>query len=141
MERTASAVWNGGMKDGKGTLSAASGALKETPYSFAMRFESSPGTNPEELIGAAHAGCFAMALAGQLERAGMKAERIQTNATVTLEMGTGGPAITAVHLDVTAKVPGATQEAFSKAANETKTGCPVSKVLNTNITMDARLET
>ncbi|HEY8552954.1 MAG TPA: OsmC family protein [Burkholderiales bacterium] len=140
MERTASAVWSGGLKDGKGTLSAASGVLAETPYSFATRFESSPGTNPEELIGAAHAGCFSMALAGQLERAGMKPERIRTTATVTLETGAGGPAITAVHLEVTARVPGAARDAFMKAANDAKTGCPVSKVLNASITMDARLE-
>jgi len=140
MERTASAVWNGGLKDGKGALSTASGVLKETPYSFATRFESKPGTNPEELIGAAHAGCFSMALAAQLEQAGMKAERIRTQATVALATGAGGPTITAVHLDVTAKVPGAPLDAFLKAANDAKTGCPVSKVLNANITMDARLE-
>jgi osmotically inducible protein OsmC len=140
MERTASAVWNGGLKDGNGTLSTASGVLERTPYDFRMRFESEPGTNPEELIGAAHAGCFSMALAGQLEKAGLKAERIETAATVTLEMGQAGPAIKAVHLDVRARVPGASQEAFDQAAQNTRTGCPVSKALNVDITMNARLE-
>src|SRR5690606_564574 len=101
---------------------------------------SDPGTNPEELIGAAHAGCFSMALAGQLEKAGLKAERIETAATVTLEMGQAGPAIKAVHLDVRARVPGASQEAFDQAAQNTRTGCPVSKALNVDITMNARLE-
>lgn len=140
MERTASAVWSGGLKDGKGRMATGSGVLKDTQYSFSTRFENGVGANPEELIGAAHAGCFSMALSGQLERAGLKAERINTSATVTLDVGSGGASITAVHLSVTAKVPGASKEAFEKAANDAKTGCPVSKLLNANITMDAQLE-
>lgn len=140
MKRTASAVWSGGLKDGKGTMSTGSGVLKDSQYSFGTRFENGVGTNPEELIGAAHAGCFSMALSGQLERAGLKAERINTSAAVTLEVGAGGASITAVHLSVTAKVPGASKEAFENAANEAKTGCPVSKLLKADITLDARLE-
>ena len=141
MKRTASAVWSGGLKDGKGTIATASGVLKDTAYSFGTRFENGVGTNPEELIGAAHAGCFSMALSGQLERAGLKAERIATTATVTLDMAAAGPTISAIHLAVTARVPGASQEAFDTAAGNAKTGCPVSKVLNADITMEAKLET
>ncbi len=141
MRRTASAVWEGGLKDGKGRLSSASGVLRDTQYSFSTRFENGIGTNPEELIAAAHAGCFSMALSAQLEGAGLRAERIQTSAAVTLEKQGNGFAITAVHLEVRARIPGASQEAFDNAANQAKTGCPVSKVLNANITMDARLET
>jgi len=139
MKKTASAVWQGGIKDGKGSISTESGALAQAPYGFNTRFESAPGTNPEELIGAAHAGCFSMALSAQLGEAGLSAERIETRASVTLEKSANGFTITAVHLDVTARIPGADQQAFEKAANAAKAGCPVSKVLNANITMDARL--
>jgi len=140
MQRNASAHWTGGLKDGKGTLTAPSGVLKNTPYSFATRFESQPGTNPEELIAAAHAGCFSMALSAQLGAAGMTAQSIDTTATVTLEKVDAGFAITTVHLQVNTKIPGADQAKFEKAAKDAKEGCPVSKVLNAKITMDARLE-
>jgi len=140
MQRNASAHWTGGLKDGKGTVSSASGILKNTPYSFSTRFESQPGTNPEELIAAAHAGCFTMALSAQLGAAGMTAQSIDTTATVTLEKQDAGFAITAVHLQVTAKIPGAEQSKFDQAAKNAKEGCPVSRVLNANITMDAKLE-
>ena len=140
MKRNASAVWKGGLKDGKGTISTDSGVLSDTQYSFSTRFEQGVGTNPEELIAAAHAGCFAMALSAQLGDAGLTAERIRTTASVTLDKTEAGFTITAVHLDVTAKIPGADQQAFETAANNAKTGCPVSKVLNAQITMDAKLE-
>jgi osmotically inducible protein OsmC len=140
MQRNASAHWTGGLKDGKGTVSSTSGVLKNTPYSFSTRFESQPGTNPEELIAAAHAGCFTMALSAQLGAAGMTAQSIDTTATVTLEKQDAGFAITAVHLQVTAKIPGAEQSKFDQAAKNAKEGCPVSRVLNANITMDAKLE-
>jgi osmotically inducible protein OsmC len=140
MNRTASAVWRGGIKDGKGEISTASGVLSHTQYSFGARFEQGIGTNPEELIAAAHAGCFAMALSAQLGEAGMKAESISAKATVTLDKADGGWAVTASHLDVTAKIPGADAAAFEKAANNAKAGCPISKVLNARITMNARLE-
>jgi len=140
MRRKASAVWQGGLKDGKGTISTDSGVLSETQYSFSTRFEEGAGTNPEELIAAAHAGCFSMALSGQLGQAGLTAESIRTTATVRLEKTEAGFAITSVHLEVTAKVPGADEQAFQTAANNAKAGCPVSKVLNAEITMDASLE-
>jgi osmotically inducible protein OsmC len=140
MKRKASAVWKGGLKDGKGTISTDSSVLSDTQYSFSTRFEQGVGTNPEELIAAAHAGCFAMALSAQLGDAGLTAERIRTTASVTLDKTEAGFTITAVHLDVTAKIPGADQHAFETAANNAKTGCPVSKVLNAQITMDAKLE-
>ena len=140
MQRKGSAVWNGGLKDGKGTVSTASSILNNAPYSFVTRFENEKGTNPEELIGAAHAGCFSMALSAQLNNAGLKPERIATEATVTLEKLEGGFAITTVHLQVSARVPGATQEQFTTATNNAKAGCPVSKLLNAKITMDAKLE-
>lgn len=140
MKKTASAVWQGGLKDGKGTLSTESGALKDNPYGFNTRFEGAPGTNPEELIGAAHAGCFSMALSAELGKAGMTAESIATTATVTLDKVGDGFSITAVHLDVEAAIPGAAQAAFEAAANAAKAGCPVSKLLNAQITMDARLK-
>ena len=140
MQRKGSAVWNGGLKDGKGTVSTASGVLNNAPYSFVTRFENEKGTNPEELIGAAHAGCFSMALSAQLNNAGLKPERIATEATVTLEKLESGFAITTVHLQVNARVPGATQDQFNTAANNAKAGCPVSKLLNAKITMDAKLE-
>jgi len=140
MKRKASAVWQGGLKDGKGTISTDSGVLANTQYSFSTRFEDGAGTNPEELIAAAHAGCFSMALSGQLGAAGLTAESIKTTASVSLEKTDAGFAITKVHLDVTAKVPGADQAAFEQATNNAKSGCPVSKVLNAEITMAARLE-
>ena len=140
MKRTASAVWTGNLKEGRGKISTESGVLSDTQYSFSTRFEEGKGTNPEELIAAAHAGCFSMALSAQLGNAGFTPESVKTNATVTLEKTDSGFAITAVHLDVNAKVPGADQAAFEKAANAAKEGCPVSKVLNANITMDAKLE-
>jgi osmotically inducible protein OsmC len=140
MKRKASAVWKGGFKDGKGTISTDSSVLASTPYSFKARFEDGSGTNPEELIAAAHAGCFTMALSLQLDQAGLTADSINTTAAVTLEKTDAGFAITAVHLDVTAKVPGASKDAFVTAANSAKAGCPVSKVLNARITMDAKLE-
>ena len=140
MKRNGSAVWRGGLKDGKGTVSTDSGVLSNTQYSFSTRFEDGKGTNPEELIAAAHAGCFSMALSAQLGSAGMTAEEIQTTASVSLDKTDGGFAITAVHLDVRAKIPGADKQAFETAANNAKSGCPVSKVLNATITMDARLD-
>jgi osmotically inducible protein OsmC len=140
MKRKASAVWKGGLKDGKGTLSSASGVLSQTQYSFSTRFEEGIGTNPEELIAAAHAGCFSMALSGQLANAGMTAESIETTAEVSLEKTDGGWGITASHLNVVARIPGADRAAFETAANNAKAGCPVSKVLNAKITMDAKLE-
>jgi osmotically inducible protein OsmC len=140
MRRKASAVWKGGLKNGQGTISTDSGVLSDTQYSFSTRFEQGGGTNPEELIAAAHAGCFSMALSGQLGDAGMTAESIRTTASVTLEKTEAGFTITAVHLEVTAKIPGAGQQAFETAANNAKAGCPVSKVLNARITMDAKLE-
>jgi lipoyl-dependent peroxiredoxin len=140
MIRKASAVWQGGLKDGKGSISTESGALKETQYSFSTRFENGVGTNPEELIAAAHAGCFSMALSAQLGGANLKPERIATTATVTMEKLDAGWTLTAVHLDVAAKVPGATAAAFETAAGNAKSGCPISRVLNAKITMDAKLE-
>lgn len=140
MLRKATAVWNGGLKDGGGKISTDSGVLKDTQYSFSTRFEDGIGTNPEELIAAAHAGCFSMALSGQLGNAGMTAERINTTAEVRLEKVEGGFAITKIHLVVRARIPGADNDAFMTAANNAKAGCPVSKVLNAEITMDAALE-
>ena len=140
MKRKGSAVWMGNLKEGKGTVSTDSGVLSETQYSFSTRFEDGIGTNPEELIAAAHAGCFSMALSVQLGEAGLTADSISTTATATLENTDGGFAITAVHLDVTAKIPGADSATFETAANNAKAGCPVSKVLNAEITMDATLE-
>jgi len=139
MKRTGSAVWSGGIKDGAGSVSTESGVLEAVPYSFAKRFGDEKGTNPEELIGAAHASCFSMALSGVLAEAGMKAEEIATSAQVTVEPADGGFAITAVHLTVKAKIPGASAAAFEEAAAKAKAGCPVSKVLNAKITMDASL--
>ena len=140
MKRKASAVWKGGIKDGKGTISTDSRVLSDTQYSFSTRFEEGNGTNPEELIAAAHAGCFSMALSGQLGSAGLTAERINTTAAVTLEKTEAGFTITAVHLNVSAKVPGADKQAFETASNNAKTGCPISRLLNAKITMDAKLE-
>jgi osmotically inducible protein OsmC len=140
MKRNGSAVWKGGLKDGQGTVSTDSGVLSNTQYSFSTRFENGKGTNPEELIAAAHAGCFSMALSGQLGNAGMTAESIRTTASVNLEKTDAGFTITAVHLDVTAKIPGADRAKFETAANNAKAGCPVSRLLNATITMDAKLE-
>ena len=140
MQRNASAHWSGGLKDGKGTLTSPSGVLKDTPYSFATRFESQPGTNPEELVAAAHAGCFSMALSAQLGNAGMTAQAIDTTSTVTLEKLESGFAITTVHLQVKVKIPGADKAKFDEAAKNAKEGCPISKLLNAKITMDAQLE-
>jgi len=140
MKRKGSAVWKGGLKDGKGTVSTDSGVLSNTQYSFSTRFEDGKGTNPEELIAAAHAGCFSMALSAQLGNAGMTADSIATTATVNLEKTDAGFTITAVHLDVNAKIPGADKAAFDTAANNAKAGCPVSRVLNATITMNATLE-
>jgi lipoyl-dependent peroxiredoxin len=141
MKRKASALWSGNLKDGKGAISTESGVLSDTQYSFTSRFAEGRGTNPEELIAAAHAGCFSMALSNELGKAGMAPEAIKTSATVTLESSAAGFTITAVHLDVTARVPGASQQAFEAAAASAKSGCPVSKVLKAEITMNATLET
>jgi osmotically inducible protein OsmC len=140
MKRKGSAAWSGGLKDGKGKVSTDSGVLDDTQYSFSTRFEDGKGTNPEELIAAAHAGCFSMALSGQLGKAGLTADRIATTASVSLEKSDAGFSITVVHLDVRARVPGADKRAFDKAAADAKAGCPVSRVLNADITMDAKLE-
>jgi lipoyl-dependent peroxiredoxin len=140
MQRKASAVWQGGLKDGKGTLSADSGVLTQTPYSFAQRFESAPGTNPEELLAAAHAGCFTMALSAQLGAAGMTAERLETTATVTLEKVGDGFSITKSHLDLVAKIPGADRAKFDTAVKNAETGCPVSKLFKAEISVSSRLD-
>lgn len=139
MKQTASARWQGSLKAGSGVLSTGSGALVDKPYSFKTRFEGEKGTNPEELIGAAHAGCFSMAFSMILGQAGFTPEKITTTATITLEPKDGGFAITASHLDVTAIVPGLGEAAFQELAAKAKVGCPVSKLLNATITMDARL--
>ena len=140
MKRTASAVWNGDLKSGKGTLSTASGVLKDTAYSFSARFENGTGTNPEELIAAAHAGCFAMALSAFLGKAGFTPERLAANAAVNLEQVNGNWTITAIHLDLKAKVPKIDQKQFDTIAADAKANCPVSRVLNANITLAAKLE-
>lgn len=140
MERTASAVWKGGLKDGKGEFSSRSGVFSHLPYSFTSRFENAAGTNPEELIAAAHAACFSMALSAQLGAAGFTPEAINTTARLTMEKQDSGWAITAIHLEVSGRVPKADAAAFQKAAENAKTGCPVSKVLNAKITMSAKLE-
>jgi osmotically inducible protein OsmC len=134
-----SAVWSGGLKDGKGAISTKSGALKDYPYGFASRFEGKPGTNPEELIGAAHAGCFTMALSLILGEAKLTAEKMETQADVTLEKQGDGFAITSVHLTLKAKIPGVDDVKFQELAAKAKAGCPVSKLLNTKITLDATL--
>jgi osmotically inducible protein OsmC len=139
MKRSASAVWKGGLQNGKGTVSTESGILLGTPYNFRMRFENEKGTNPEELVAAAHAACFSMALSLFLGEAGMTAESIETKATVCLEKVGDGFAVTSSHLQTTVKIPNANRVAFEKAVETAKTGCPISKLLNTVITMDARL--
>jgi osmotically inducible protein OsmC len=140
MQRKASAVWKGGLKDGKGTMSAPGGVLNNSAYSFTSRFENAPGTNPEELIAAAHAGCFSMALSAQLGSANLTPESISTNVTLTMEKLDSGWTITASHIDVVGKVPGADAATFQKYAEAAEKGCPVSKVLNAKITMNAKLE-
>jgi osmotically inducible protein OsmC len=140
MKRTGSAVWKGGLKDGTGNVSTESGVLADIPYNFSKRFESEKGTNPEELIAAAHAACFSMALSGQLGNAGMKADSINTTATVSLEQVEGGFAVTSSHLETTVRIPNADKAAFDKAVENAKSGCPISKLLNAKITMNARLE-
>lgn len=139
MKTTGSAVWEGGIKDGRGAISTKSGALSAYPYGFASRFEGKPGTNPEELIGGAHAGCFTMALSLILGNANLRAEHMETTAEVTLDKEGEGFAITAVHLTLRAKVPGATPEKFAELAGMAKAGCPVSKLLKAEITLDAQL--
>ncbi len=141
MKRTASARWNGDLKSGGGTVSTASGVLAQSPYSFHTRFEEAKGTNPEELLAAAHAGCFSMALSAQLAQASLTAESIDTTCTITLEKQSDGFAITESRLEVKAHIPGATQEAFDRAVQAAKTGCPVSKLYKTNITLSSTLET
>ena len=140
MKSKASAVWQGGLKDGKGEVSAASGVLSHVPYTFATRFEGQKGTNPEELIAAAHAGCFAMALSAQLGEAGITARRIAASATVSLDKVEGGFAVTSSHLEVIIQAPGADRAAVQKAADNAKAGCPISKLLNAKITMEAQFE-
>ena len=139
INRTGSAIWQGGLKDGHGTVSTESGALSGQAYGFAMRFEGQKGTNPEELIGAAHAGCFSMALSNILGQAGLTAERLDTKARVTLEQGAGGFEITAVHLTLEGRVPGCDAAKFQELAEKAKAGCPVSKLLKAAITLDAKL--
>ncbi len=140
MKRKASAVWRGGLKDGKGNISTESGVLKETQYSFSTRFESGIGTNPEELIAAAHAGCFAMAFSAELGKAGITPESISATATVTLDKTDAGFTVTESHLDLTAKIPGIDEAKFTAIANGAKAGCPISRLLKANITLDAKLE-
>ncbi|MDR7050159.1 osmotically inducible protein OsmC [Duganella sp. 3397] len=139
-QHSGSAVWSGGLKDGIGSISTQTGVLKEAPYGFKARFEDGPGTNPEELIGAAHAGCYTMALSGVLGEAGMTAQKLETTAAVTLDKVDGGFAITKVHLTLLATIPGADQAKFEEAANKAKVSCPVSKLLNAEITLDAKLQ-
>ena len=140
MKKTASAHWQGSLKEGKGTISTESGALKDNPYGFNTRFENAPGTNPEELIGAAHAGCFSMALSLMLGEDGFTPDSIDTKATVTLDKDGDGFAVTAVHLEMTARIPNIDQATFDELANKAKTGCPISKLLNADISLDATLQ-
>jgi osmotically inducible protein OsmC len=140
IKRKGSAVWSGGLKDGKGTVSTQSGVLNQSQYGFNTRFENGPGTNPEELLAAAHAGCFTMALSAQLGEAGMTAQKLETTATVSLDKVDGGFAIPAVHLELVATIPGASEQAFQEAARKAKEGCPVSKLFNADITLDAKLQ-
>lgn len=137
--RRASAVWRGGLKDGKGTFSSGSGAISNLAYNFGQRFEDQPGTNPEELIAAAHASCFAMALSAELGKLNLTPESVESQCAVTFERTDKGPTITKSALTVTAKVPGATADQFNQAADAAKKGCPISRVLNTEITLDAKL--
>jgi osmotically inducible protein OsmC len=139
MQRSASAHWQGGLKDGQGTVTTDSGVLSKTQYSFSTRFENGVGTNPEELIAAAHAGCFSMALSAQLDGVGLKADAIDTKAALTMEKTDAGFTITKIHLELRAKIPNADDAKFQKAAADAKAGCPVSRVLNAEITLDAKL--
>ena len=140
MKRTASAIWNGNLKEGKGTISTESGVLSQTKYSFHTRFENERGTNPEELIAAAHAGCFSMAFSAELGKAGITPESIHTTANLTMELIDAGWTITSIHLDVKARIPGGDKVKFESAANSAKAGCPISRLLNTRITMTAQME-
>jgi osmotically inducible protein OsmC len=140
IKKKAWAVWKGGIKDGGGTISTETGVLKEAPYGFKARFEGGPGTNPEELIGAAHAGCFSMAFSLMLTEAGHKPDKIETHAEVVLDKVGDGFAVTASHLTMTAKIPGIDQATFDELAKKAKEGCPISKLLKTEITLDAKLE-
>ena len=140
MNKTASAHWQGDLKQGKGTISTQSGALKDTPYGFNTRFEDAPGTNPEELIGAAHAGCFSMAFSMLLGEENFTPDSIDTKATVTLEKLSDGFAVTAVHLEMRARIPGIEQAKIEEIAGKAKSGCPISKLLNAKITLDATLQ-
>lgn len=139
MKRKANAVWKGDLKGGEGTMSVGSGFVKNAPYTFATRFESGIGTNPEELIGAAHAGCFSMAFSGELGKAGFTAENIETTAIVTLDFIDGKPTVTESHLALTATVPGISPEKFREIAEGAKAGCPISRLLNAKITLEATL--
>jgi osmotically inducible protein OsmC len=140
MKRKASAVWQGDLKSGKGSISTESGTFKETQYSFSTRFENGVGTNPEELIAAAHAGCFTMAFSAELGKAGLTPEKISTTATITMEKTDAGFTVTESHLDMTAKIPGIDQTKFAEIANSAKAGCPISRLLNAKISLDAKLE-
>ena len=140
MKRIASATWQGNLKEGKGTVSTESGVLSQTPYSFSTRFEHALGTNPEELIAAAHAGCFSMALSAELGKVSLTPESIHTTANLTMERLDAGWTVTAIHLDVKARIPGGDKAKFEAAANSAKAGCPISRLLNAKITMEARLE-
>ena len=140
MKRKASAIWRGSLKDGKGNISTESGVLKDTQYSFSTRFENGAGTNPEELVAAAHAGCFAMAFSAELGKAGIAPESISATATVTLDKTDAGFSVTESHLDVAAKIPGVDQAKVREVANGAKAGCPISRLLNAKVTMDLKLE-
>lgn len=140
MKRKASAEWRGDLRSGQGTISTESGTLHDTPYSFAARFEHGTGTNPEELVAAAHAGCFTMALSAELAKVSLVAQSLRTTATVTLDRVGAGWGVTESHLEVVARIPGAAPDAFRKAAEAAETGCPISRLLTAKITMDARLE-
>ena len=139
MKRSASAVWEGNLKDGKGTISTESGVLSQTSYSFSTRFENGRGTNPEELVAAAHAGCFSMALSAELGKVSITPESIHTTANLTMDRLEAGWTVTAIHLEVNARIPGGDQAKFEAGANAAKAGCPISRLLNTKITMEARL--
>jgi len=140
MKRKASAVWRGGLKDGKGTISSESGVLKEAQYSFSTRFENGIGTNPEELVAAAHAGCFSMAFSAELGKAGITPDSIHTTAIITMDKTDAGWTVTESHLDMSARIPGVDPEKFTAAANAAKAGCPISRLLKANVTMNAKLE-
>lgn len=139
MKRKASAIWQGGLKDGKGAISTDSGVLSKTQYSFSTRFENGIGTNPEELIAAAHAGCFAMASSAELGKAGITPQSLEVTATITMDKTDAGFTVTESHLDLNAKIPGADEAAFNTAVNAAKAGCPISRLLNAKITLEARL--